>query len=90
MVLVQPSRGAYPRPPLAYQGQDLSWLARRLPQTGGADAAILMPTMRRPFTLHNARFCVGNGLDGLVLTADGVAVREMAISVSQAAPRLPK
>jgi Glycosyltransferase 61 len=79
LVLVQPSRGAYPAPPPAYRGQDLSWLARRLPHAVRTDGTPLVPTLRlHLYTLHNGRFCVGQGMDGLVLTANGRAVQEMS------------
>jgi hypothetical protein len=80
MVLVQPSRGAYPAPPLAYKGQDIGWLARRLPHVVGLHGTPLVPTVRlHLYTLHNGQFCVGRGLDGLVLTADGRVVQEMSM-----------
>jgi hypothetical protein len=79
MVLVQPSRGAYPAPPPAYRGQDLGWLTRRLPHVARPVGTPFVPTVRlHLYTLHNGRFCIGQGLDGLVLTADERVVQEMS------------
>jgi hypothetical protein len=88
MVLVQPSRGTYPAPPHAYRGQDLGWLAHGLPHVAGANGTALVPTVRLHLhTLHDVRFCVGHGLDGVVLTADGMAVQEMAMFSEQGRAR---
>jgi hypothetical protein len=80
MVSLQLSRGAHPAPAPAYPGQDLSWLARRLALPATPNGTPLVPTVRlHLYTLHDGRFCIGQGLDGLVLTADGRVVREMSM-----------
>jgi hypothetical protein len=81
VVILQPSKGAF-RPPLpAYQAQDLSALASRLPRfRARAGSQPLMPAVRLDMvTIRNGWFAIGDRLDGLVLTGDRKAVRETAM-----------
>jgi hypothetical protein len=78
LVILQPSKGAF-RPPLAaYQAQDLSGLASRLPRFRTRERSRpLMPAVRLDMvTIRNGWFAIGDRLDGLVLTEDRYAVRE--------------
>jgi hypothetical protein len=56
----------------AYPGQDLTWLAAPPAAAGAGPAALTL------HTLHDGRFCIGPGLDGVVLATDGTLVEEMA------------
>ena len=81
LVLLQSPSGAYRAPIAAYPTQDLSSLARRLPQVRPqTKSAPLIPPVRLDlFTLANGRFAVGDGLDGLVLSDDGGTIAETAM-----------
>jgi len=81
LVLLQSPSGAYRAPIAAYPTQDLSSLARRLPQVRPqTKSAPLIPPVRLDlFTVANGRFAVGDGLDGLVLSDDGRTIAETAM-----------
>src|SRR4051794_23038328 len=81
IVILQPSKGAF-RPPLpAYQRQDLSNLAKRLPRyRPDAQSQPFIPAVRLSmFTVRDGWLAIGDGLDGLVLTKDGNVVGETAM-----------
>ena len=81
MVILQPSKGAFRPPHAAYQAQDLSSLALRLPRFRvSAGSQPLMPAVRPDMiTIRNGWFAIGDRLDGLVLTGDRKAVHETAM-----------
>jgi hypothetical protein len=81
MVILQPSKGAFRPPHAAYQAQDLSSLASRLPRFQvRAGSQPLMPAVRLDMiTIRNGWFAIGDRLDGLVLTGDRKAVHETAM-----------
>lgn len=73
---MQGQKGPYRLPPPLYHGQDTGVLVKRLPQATGADGVPVVPAVRLDFhTVRNGWFVVGDGLDGLVLTADRRLVR---------------
>jgi hypothetical protein len=81
LVAIQGPPRPYRLPIRAYPGQDFGPILRRVPRSGlGADGGPLVPAVRLDlYTVEDGWFAIGNGLDGVVLTADRTIVSEMAM-----------
>jgi hypothetical protein len=70
-----------PLPGAAFPGQDLSPLRRGLATASlrfGDGVAVVPPLELKLFSIENATFFIGHGLDGAILTEDGRPVRQTA------------
>lgn len=80
-IILQPSKGPFAAPLPAYEGQDLTKLAWRLPRFGTVIAGHLpVPSVRLDLiTLPDAQVAIGNDLDGLLIDCEGRVVLETSM-----------